>query len=375
MRRTIPLVILLAALTGVGLCFRAETARPVIGFAYTHLSSRYLELADLALRDAGWAHPLPRFLYDSTAEAQTSEGALTLAARFVGDPEVAVVVGPSNSRHALATAPAYNAAGLAHIVPSATSRRLRSAGPATFVLVPDDSVQGEFIARFAREQLGARRAMVFYVNDEYGEGLRQGIESNFVAQGGIILGAFPVGGEIDISVLLRAAFKRGRPDVVLMAGRSDETGQLLRALHTLDRRIPVVAGDGAYLPAELLRASGGDLDSLYVVAFWVYDSTNAAHRAFADRVRAVFHADPMPEDALTEDALVLATEARTAAGADRAAVRRWLAGLGRDRPAFQGLTGRISFGPDRELPLAMVRFQEGRAIRADHSLVGSAPAP
>lgn len=375
MRRAILATILLAVVTGVGLCFRAETGRPVIGFAYTHLSARYLELADLALRAEGHRGPLPRFLYDSTAEQQTSDGALTLAAAFVGDPAVAVVVGPSNSRHALATAPAYNAAGLAHIVPSATSRRLRSAGPSTFVLVPDDSVQGEFIARFAQDRLHARTATVFYVNDEYGEGLREGIESNFVAHGGIILGTFPVGGEVDISVLLRAAIRRGRPDVILMAGRSEETGQLVKALRTAAPGLPVVAGDGAYLPAELLRASDGDVDGLYVVAFWVYDSTNAAHRAFADRVRQVFHAEPLPEDALTEDALVLATEARTAAGADRAAVRRWLAGLGHDRPPFPGLTGKISFGPDRELPLAMVRFRGGRAERADLSLVGAAPQP
>jgi ABC-type branched-subunit amino acid transport system substrate-binding protein len=142
-----------------------------------------------------------------------------------------------------------------------------------------------------------------------------------------------------------------------------------------DRRIPVVAGDGAYLPAQLMLNADGDLSGLYVLAFWVYDSTNAAHRAFAERVRRIFRTEPTPEDALTEDALVLATEARLAAGDDRAAVRRWLSGLGRDRPPFQGLTGAIGFGPQREFPLTMVRFRAGRAERVDRSLVGPAPPP
>ncbi|MBW8771767.1 MAG: hypothetical protein JF590_00510, partial [Gemmatimonadetes bacterium] len=119
----------------------------------------------------------------------------------------------------------------------------------------------------------------------------------------------------------------------------------------------------------------GDLSGLYVLAFWVYDSANAEHRAFAERVRRILHAEPTPEDALTEDALVLATEARLAAGSDRAAVRRWLAGLGRDHPPFRGLTGSIGFGPQREFPLAMVHFRDGRAERVDGSLVGPAPPP
>lgn len=373
MRRTVLILLCLAVLMGVGLCVRAGAARPVVGFAYTRASAGYVVLAEAGLEARGI--PVPRFRYDSLADSETSDGALALASTFVADPALSVIVGPSNSRHALATAPAYNAAGLAQIVPSATSRRLRRAGPATFTLAPDDSVEGAFLARFAGQELGARRAIVFFINDEYGEGLREGIEASFVAEGGAVLGSYPVGGEVDIGAVVDAAFRRGRPDVVLVAGRSAETGLILRAVRALDPKLPVIAGDGAYLPAQLLHSSGGDLTGLYVVAFWVYDSTDAAHRAFAERVRRIFHTEPMPEDALTEDALVLATEARIAMGTDRAGVRRWLAALGRERPPFAGLTGPISFGPGREFPLTMVRFREGRVERADRSLVAPAPAP
>lgn len=374
MRRTVLLTaVLLAVVTGVGLCVRAGAAPPVIGFAYTRASAPYLDLAADALRARG--RVVPAFRYDSIADSQTSEGALALASAFVADPALSVVVGPSNSRHALATAPAYNGAGLAQIVPSATSRRLRRAGPATFTLAPDDSVEGDFLSRFAGQVLGRRRAVVFYVNDEYGEGLREGIEASFVTRGGSVLGRYPVGGEVDIAALVHAAFRRARPDVVLVAGRSRETGLILSATRGIDPGIPVVAGDGAYLPAQLLRFADGDLAGLYVVSFWVYDSTDAGHRAFAERVRRILDREPMPEDALTEDALVLATEARLAAGTDRAAVRRWLNGLGREHPAYPGLTGSISFGPGRVPPLAMVRFREGKAERADRSLVAPVPSP
>lgn len=231
------------------------------------------------------------------------------------------------------------------------------------------------MARFAWHELGARQALLFYVNDEYGEGLRAGIVSSFVAQGGTILAAIPVGGEMDMATLIAAALRRHRPDVIFSAGRSVETGLILRAVRERRSTLPVVAGDGAYFPSELERVAGKDLTGLYVCAFWVSDSTNARHRAFAERVRRTLGAEPTPEDALTEDALVLATEARMTAGNDRAAVQRWLAGLGRDRPPFAGLTGSISFGTERAFPLAMVRFRDGRVEPADRSLVAPAPAP
>lgn len=373
MRRILLVCIIVLLAIGATVTVLTVRRRPVVGFAYTRPSAVYLDLARAALEARGTA--VPRFLYDSMAATETSDSALAFASALVLRSDVAVVVGPSNSRHALATAPAYNAAGLAQIVPSATSRRLRTAGPSTFTLAPDDSVEGEFLAQFAWKELGARRALLFYVNDEYGEGLRAGIVAAFTALGGTVVEVIPIGSGTDIDAMVAAGVPRRKADVVFCAGRSVETGLLLRAVRSRDRELPVIAGDGAYLPAQLLLNAEGDLSGLYVVAFWVYDSTNAAHRAFAERVRRILRAEPTPEEALTEDALVLATEARLAAGNDRTAVRRWLAGLGRDHPPFQGLTGSIGFGPQREFPLTMVRFRDGRAERVDRSLVAPAPPP
>lgn len=372
MRRSDICWILCCLITGAA-CTRPSTRPPVVAFAYTKTSARYLDLAGEALRGRGAV--LPRFLYDSLNDTESSDGALAFAAAVVGRTDVAVVVGPSNSRHALVTAPAYNAAGLAQILPSTTSRRLRGAGPGTFILVPDDSVEGEFMARFAWDSLHARRAVLFYANDEYGEGLRAGISAAFAALGGKVLEAIPTAEEMDYDAVVGSGIRRHRPDVVFSAGRGVETGKLVRQLRTTRIASPVVAGDGAYYLPHLQQGSGGDLSGLYVLAFWVLDSTNAAHRAFADRVRRIFGNEPTPEDALTEDALVLAATARREAGSDRLAVRRWLTGLGTDRPPFEGLTGPITFGAGRQLPLAMVRFVDGRVVRVPFSLVAPGPQP
>jgi len=358
---------------GSAACTTMQRRPQVVGFAYARNSAPYLALAAEAYQARGL--PPTRLLYDSANAVEGAEAALAFAAQLAGTSSVAVVVGPSNSRNALVTAPGYNAAGLAHIVPSATSRRLRGAGPATFVLVPDDSVEGEYLARFAWKVLGARRAVTFYANDEYGEGLRAGISAAFTALGGKVLEETPTANEMDYDAVVTSVRRRHHPDVYFSAGRGMETGELLAAARAEGGAPPVVAGDGAYLLPQLDRATGGDLRGLYVLAFWVYDSTRADHRAFADRVRRTLGAEPTPEDALTEDALVLAATARAAAGPDRAAVRRWLAGLGSVRPPFEGITGPVAFDPERTLPMTMVQFVDGKVHRVVDSLVAPRPQP
>jgi ABC-type branched-subunit amino acid transport system substrate-binding protein len=374
MRRS-PRSRILPSLLTIGLtaCDLARGGGPVVGFAYTQGSAPYVELARATLAARGGV--VPEMVYDSTAPTETSDGALAFAAALIGRKDVAVVVGPSNSRHTLATAPAYNAAGLSEIVPSATNRRIRGAGPYTFTLVPDDSVEGDYLAHFARRILHARRALLFYVNDEYGDGLRSGIVSTFVREGGELSEVIPIGNGTDIPTLLSAAIARRRPDVVICAGRAAETGLVLKAVRSIAPGTPVVAGDGAYYEPLLTATAGPDLSGLYVLSFWVFDSTDPAHRAFAAQVHRILHADPKPEDALTIDALILAATARAAAGPDRDAVHRWLLGLGHDHPPFHGLTGEIAFGPERKLPLTMVRFRNGVAERVADSLVAPGTAP
>ena len=225
-------------------CARTGTRPPVVAFAYTRSSAPYLDLAREALRER--EAPAATWYYDSLSESESPGRALAFAAAIVDHSEIAVVVGPSNSRHALATAPAYNAAGLPQILPSSTSRRLRGAGPGTFVLVPDDSVEGEFLARFAWDSLGARRAVVFFANDEYGEGLRAGISAAFTTLGGKVLDAIPTAEEMDYEAVVGSAVSRYHPDVIFSAERGRETGALLHEARRGSRAVPVVAGDGAY---------------------------------------------------------------------------------------------------------------------------------
>ncbi|HSC59019.1 MAG TPA: hypothetical protein VLC11_05605, partial [Gemmatimonadales bacterium] len=77
--------------------------------------------------------------------------------------------------------------------------------------------------------------------------------------------------------------------------------------------------------------------------------------------RVTGHA-PNADLAMIQDGIDLMSAAIDDVGPDRTAIRDWLRSLGRERPAFPGLTGPISFGTGRAVTLTMVRISPDGGI-------------
>lgn len=346
----------------------AEEAAPaVIGYAFPAWGAPAVHVAMDEI--AAWPpaqRPPVRFEYESLAVGgDTPDVEVLRAQRFVGIPGLVAVVGHGGSRGSLVAAPVYNQAGVVQITPTSTSRLLRQAGPWTFTLAPDDSAEGAFIATFAATQLGARQAAIFYVNDEYGAGLRDGTLAEFRRRGVAVTAVVPFEAGGNFAVLVDAALRRGRPDVIVQAGRQRESGLIAR--HAVSR-IPglrFVAGDGALMMPLLAEAAGPAADSIYVVAFWLPNPDDSLSVAFVRRFRRVAGREPVAADAMSHDALMLLVHAVHEVGPDAAAIRDFLVSLGTDRPPYPGVTGAITFLPGREARFVMARIRGGRITRAD----------
>lgn len=295
------------------------------------------------------------------------------ATRVVANKKVMIAVGPGGSREALQAAPIYRDAGVPELLPAATSRLLRTAGPWTFRLSPDDSVQGEFIGRFVADQLHGHAVTLFYIADEYGLGLSAGTAAALAQRGVRVVDRVPVtpskrcqpqSPTNEYENQVAASLKHGTPDVVVIAGRGGETACIARAAHAHVPAARFVAGDGAEATEQFLQLAGAAADSLYLVAFWHPDRDDAASRAFVAHFRRVVGRMPRHSDATWYDAILLAAQAIREAGADRAAIRGWLESLGRTRPPYQGVTGPIAFTPEAVRPLVMIRVRGSGTVLA-----------
>ena len=313
------------------------------------------------------ARRLVRFEYESLAIGGDRPDVEVLRAHRLADvPGLVGVVGHGGSRGSLVAAPVYNQRGIVQLTPISTSRLLRHAGPWTFMLAPDDSAEGAFSGMFAAGPLRARRAAVFYVNDEYGAGLRDGVVAELTRRGVAVTNVVQFNPSSDFPVLVDAALRRGRPDVVVLAARQAEAGTIARIAQARLPGLRFVAGDGAVVLPTLADAAGPAADSIYAVAFWLPlpdAGDDSLTRAFIARHRRVAGRDPLPADAMSHDALMILAAAVRDAGPDRAAIRAYLEALGRTRPPYRGITGEITFLPNRPPRLVMARLDAGRLVR------------
>ncbi len=301
--------------------------------------------------------PVIRLQHDAM-RGESIETELARALQAIDQPGVVAVVGHESSAGSLVAAALYHEAGLPLLVPTATTPVLDDL-EGTFPLAPNDWAQGAFLARFAREELGADSITVFFVNDEYGRGLREGIVQELDILGVQVLEELPVLPGSNLDVMVEASLARHVPDAIVAAVRSPDVWTISRRAQELTSGMPVVAGDGAYVGSMAPVEAGPGADSVYVSVFWHVLTADSSARRFIADFRRESGRYPRPDDAMVFDAIMLAATAIRQVGVDPAAVELYLTELGVTRPPYRGVTGDIHFHDGRDGPLLMVNPQDG----------------
>jgi len=351
-----------ALLTLACACGGGDARPPVIAVAFPGLGEVALAVARDEL--AQWSVPV-QLTYDSMVASTLADVEVDRAQRLVTIPGLVAVVGHGNSRGSLVAAPVYNEVGIPQVAPTSTSRRLASAGPWTFALPPNDSVEGAFIGDYVAGPLGARSTTIYFVNDEYGVGLRDGIRARLRRRGVAVLDEVSVDPQSDFATIVDASLRRGVPEVVVVAARTPETGAIARLMRARVPNIQVVAGDGALQMPALVTAAGAAAPALHVVGFWMPDAPDSLSRAFVERFRRIIGEEPLGTHAMVHDAIMVLAAAVREVGPRPAAIRRYLESLGRERAPYPGVTGAISFQPGRLANLVMMRLEGNRIVRVD----------
>lgn len=329
--------------------------RAVIGVVFTY--SKAVQVAQEMIAETAQAGEPVILLQHDTRTNPTIDAVFRRAEWALALPDLVAVVGHESSGASLAAAPLYADAGIPLIVPTATTSLLTP--PGAFPLAPTDSLQGAVLARFAVDRLGATRATVFYVADEYGHSLRLGLTQEFERLGVELVDVVPIDTISDIPALLQASLAHGEPDVLIAAARHPEAWDLARVIQTTAPEINILAGDGAYHAPGMFRRAGPAADSVYLSVFWHPEAADSAGRDFVRRFRILTGSEPGPTDAMVFDAIMVTATAIRAVGARPDRVTSYLQELGAGRPPYHGVTGDIDFQPDRVRPIMIIRPRSG----------------
>ena len=369
LRKSTLLVLLLSSVACAG--DGAGGAPIVIGLAGPFSQPRGMAMrqaAELAIREInarggvrpngrGSGRELALRIVDDSGRA---DAAIRVATVLANDPTVVAVIGHLTSGTSLAAARVYGEGRrpVTMISPSASSPDLSGVNPYVFRVCPTDLSHGAQLARFALRQLGARRAGLIYIDDDYGRGLRQSFAAEFRQLGGDLISEDPaLGTTRTLEPYLARLRQRGGIDVLVLATERGGAELALREMTRLGLRWPVLGGDaltgieveGVRLSSAYLPDKPGERNAAFVAAYG---------RANEGRL-------PDHRGAGSYDIVYLLARVLEAGGTDRATIRDHLARVGRDRPAYEGVTGAIAFDERGDVPAKPVvigTVRDGRLV-------------
>jgi branched-chain amino acid transport system substrate-binding protein len=357
----------------VGACAQGEDRPVVIGLAGPFSQPRGVAMqraAELAVREinarggiavgaGGGRRPLALRILDDSGRADV---AIRTATELAGDADVVAVIGHLTSGTSLAAARVYGAARrpVVMISPSASSPDLSGVSPYAFRVCPTDLSHGAQLAQFVRQRLGARRAGLIYIDDDYGRGLRSSFAAEFRRLGGDVVAEDPsLGGTATLEPYLSRMRQRagGGIDVLVLATERGGAELALRDMARLGVRWPVVGGDAL---------TGIEVEGVRVSSAYLADRPGEQNAVFvAAYARAYEGQRPDHRGAGAYDIVNLLARVLEESGVDRRAIRDELARVGRDRPPHEGVTGTIAFDQAGDVPAKPVVIgvvRDGRLV-------------
>lgn len=303
-----------------------DTARipvlvPITGFLSLEGTSQR-NGAELALRDSGVA-----FDVDDTGTApETAVNAFERALASGRDGEnVIAVVAPMLGTQMLALVPLADEFDVPMVTVSGTARITELGSPNVFRFFPGDVVVKAAHARYAVEELGAKRPAVIFQTTAYGQSGRAELDRNLTE-----LGAPPVFAEgLDVTVkdmlpVLSKARDSGA-DALLLHLHAGPTALVIRQARAMGLDIPIVAGSAMHQPETAALLEPRELDGVCAESgASPISETDPAMRAFVEQYRDAFDREPDAFALAQYDGVQMVLRAFELGARTAANVRDWL---------------------------------------------------
>ena len=310
----------------------------------------------VTLKD-GRTLPVKFYVEDNENQADITTNCYT---KLIDETNVLAIIGPDSSTAILAGGPVAQAAGCPAVSTFGTNIKVTQIGDYIFRACFIDPFQGQVMADYAYNNLGARNVAVIVNNaNDFSVGVSDSFIENFTALGGTICEKQSYSGSDvkDFNVQM-TNIKASNPDAVYMPGMLAELPLMLQQAKNVGITCPILSGDAADTP-ELAEMAGVEyVEGLTYTSAFSSESEDPAAVAFVNAYQTKFGEVPNSNAVLAYESAELVLEAvRTAETLDRAAIRDALAGI----KDFQVPSGTITFDENRN-PIkgaVIMQFQNG----------------
>ncbi|UXI03454.1 ABC transporter substrate-binding protein [Photobacterium sp. TY1-4] len=267
-----------------------------------------------------------------------AEHTISAALRLINQKNVSAIIGPQASRNAIPAARYAEYAKIPLLSPWSTNPRTTLNKDWVFRVAYVDTFQGQLMAKFAYDELGARTAAVLYdVSSDYNRKLAEVFSTEFQAMGGI-MAAFEL--YTRDAPNLEEQFrqiKSANPDILFLPNYYNEVPEQARQARAAGITTQLLGSDSW---AQIPESDRDILEGAYFSAHYAVDKASGQALNFRARYREAYQRDPDDVAALTYDAFGLLFEAAKRSGSTEP---QELRDALRTMPEYEGITGQIEF--------------------------------
>jgi len=276
----------------------------------------------------------------------------TIAKKLITREKVIAILGEVASSRSMEAASVAQQFKIPMVSPASTNPKVTEIGDYIFRVCFIDPFQGTALAKFARQDLKAKRvAVLTSVSSAYSVGLGKYFKERFLADGGeIVLEPSYSEGDKDFKAQL-TAIKATAPDAIFVPGYYTEAALICKQARDLGMTLPLFGGDGWEAP-ELLSLGGKAVEGTFYSTHYSSESPSEAVQTFVKKFKARWNGEtPDAMAALGYDsALVLVDAIKRAGATDAAKIRDALA----TTKNLEGVTGKTTIDAKRNASKAAV---------------------
>ncbi len=278
--------------------------------------------------------------------------------KLINVNRVNVVVGSVASSNTNAGAPIAQAAGVPLLTPASTNVNVTQKGEFISRICFIDDFQGFGAAKFAFENLKARRAAVVVdTASDYSQGLSKSFKESFTKLGGQIVEEVSyVAKDQDFSSQL-TKIRSKRPDVIFAPGYYPEVGVMMRQARRLQVRATFLGGDGWSSP-KLFELAGDAVVGHYFTDHFSNEDTDPKVQEFNKKYKERFKTEAGAMAALGYDSIYVVADAVRRAG-NKVDPKSLMKAINSTK-GFGGVTGAITLDSNRNASKALVVLETQR---------------
>jgi branched-chain amino acid transport system substrate-binding protein len=272
--------------------------------------------------------------------------AANAVSRLIEKNKVSAILGEAISGNTMAGGPIAEKARVPMVSPTATNPLVTQGKNYIFRVCFLDTFQGEAAARFAFQNLKARRAAVLTdKSQDYCVGLAEFFKKAFIKMGGkIVAESFCQSGDQDFSAQL-STIQAAKPDVLFIPNYYTEDALIARQAKELGLNVPIFGSDGAQTP-ELIQIGGPAVEGMHFIGH--FHARGAATSLAKEFIKNFTRKYPREKEitafhALGADAyFVLLQAMERAKSTEGEKIRQALV----QTKKFQAVSGVMDIGPD-----------------------------